>query len=337
MAKDTITVNHKPSCGYCKKEPDYNGYKEYTKTWKNKCTSPTCNKVGTLTDNPKGVPEGELTCSACDADYCGFCGNDKAGGGSRFKLIAADAENKDSEDNGAGTGKDMLLDLITPLDGEVELRCELDTIYVNKIPDPKTYDLGVIERYNLIDGATTVHDYNPETINHLKVIWSGGTIERFDNKLINRFGEKILELEATKKVTTTKTEEISTTDDEGNEKDETSTKTSTETVPVTTKEEAEHFVNIEWAKIRRDNGHQIECQVIASKEWKQGKWTKVLIPEWDEDCVMYVTKVNDNDDDSWTPIGLTLVDYPPSLSKETQSNESEEDDMEDEDMEGDGA
>lgn len=46
---------------------------------------PACGKSGTLTDNPKGVYEGEITCSmskgGCDADYCGYCGGDKWGSG----------------------------------------------------------------------------------------------------------------------------------------------------------------------------------------------------------------------------------------------------------------
>lgn len=88
--KETITVNHMPSCACCYGTP----YKRYTKTWKNYC--PNCGKSGTLTDNPKGVYEGEITCSmkkgGCDADYCGYCGGDKAGRGKckRVKLTPAD-------------------------------------------------------------------------------------------------------------------------------------------------------------------------------------------------------------------------------------------------------
>ena len=88
---ETITVNHMPSCSCCSGTQ----YQRYTKTWKNYC--PHCKKTGTLTDNPKGVYEGEITCSmskgGCDADYCGYCGGDK---GSKkrcqtYKLTAADS------------------------------------------------------------------------------------------------------------------------------------------------------------------------------------------------------------------------------------------------------
>lgn len=73
-----ITTNMMPSCGCCGGTVQY---KRYQKSWKNYC--PWCGKTGTLTDNPKGVYEGEITCSmrkgGCDADYCGYCGGDKGG------------------------------------------------------------------------------------------------------------------------------------------------------------------------------------------------------------------------------------------------------------------
>ena len=71
VSKDnnTITVKTYPS----KKGYEYKLTKH---TWKNYC--PLCKSKGTLTFNPKKVPEGEITCSKCDADYCGTSGKDKA-------------------------------------------------------------------------------------------------------------------------------------------------------------------------------------------------------------------------------------------------------------------
>lgn len=71
VAKDdnTITVKTYPSKnGY--------DYKLTKHTWQNYC--PLCKSKGTLTFNPKKTPEGEITCSKCDADYCGTSGKDKA-------------------------------------------------------------------------------------------------------------------------------------------------------------------------------------------------------------------------------------------------------------------
>lgn len=64
---DTVTTWAFPSkSGYA--------YKLTKKTWKNKC--PFCG--GKLKFNPKNTPEGQLTCSKCDADYCAVSGKDCA-------------------------------------------------------------------------------------------------------------------------------------------------------------------------------------------------------------------------------------------------------------------
>lgn len=67
---NTITVNHMPSCVHCGGKV---AYKRYRKTWVNACGF--CGKP--LKDNPKGTYEGELTCTSCDADFCGYCGHEK--------------------------------------------------------------------------------------------------------------------------------------------------------------------------------------------------------------------------------------------------------------------
>lgn len=67
----TITITAKPSAGGTGLS-----YKWYTTTWINYC--PLCGHYNTLTINPKGVYERELTCSYCDADYCGASGKEKS-------------------------------------------------------------------------------------------------------------------------------------------------------------------------------------------------------------------------------------------------------------------
>lgn len=73
-----ITVTGKPSTGQA---GQHYKYQDYTKTWKNYC--PFCHKTGTLTDNPKGVYEHEITCDkskgGCDADFDVTTGADKSG------------------------------------------------------------------------------------------------------------------------------------------------------------------------------------------------------------------------------------------------------------------
>jgi len=69
FSKDNLTVTtwaYPSKAGY--------SYKLTKKTWKNVC--PFCK--GKLKFNPKKTPEGELTCSKCDADFCAVSGKDKA-------------------------------------------------------------------------------------------------------------------------------------------------------------------------------------------------------------------------------------------------------------------
>lgn len=234
MADDTITVNMMPSCGQCKKQSDYAGYKKYTKTWKNLCTSTTCNSKtpGTLQNNPKGTYEGELTCSKCDSDYCGFCGTEKSGS-ARFRLVSADASsNTDdkSDDTGSSASNydDMIKDLLKPLDGEVEYRIEDNKVYVNKIPSPDaSTELWIREGVNITNDGVTVHDYNPDTPNFF--VFSYG--EKYDKKfvikiptLIDRFGPKVKEINCTKKVLEwTQDTSSSSTDSTGTSTDGSST------------------------------------------------------------------------------------------------------------------
>lgn len=82
-ATQCITVTGKPSTGQA---GQYYKYQDYTKTWKNWC--PFCHKTGTLTDNPKGVYEHEITCDkskgGCDADFDVTTGADKSGSYRRY-------------------------------------------------------------------------------------------------------------------------------------------------------------------------------------------------------------------------------------------------------------
>ncbi|WP_409200415.1 hypothetical protein [Methanobrevibacter sp. DSM 116169] len=74
---NTITATGKPSCVSCSKKISSGQlkYTDYTTVYLNYC--PLCKSQGTLTINPKGVYEGEITCKNCDADYCIVSGSDK--------------------------------------------------------------------------------------------------------------------------------------------------------------------------------------------------------------------------------------------------------------------
>ena len=79
IPKPTVTITCKPSCGRCSK-----AYTWRTKTYVNYC--PNCHRFGTIYNKHKYAArhEQELTCGACDCDFCGNCGKEKMGYSSKY-------------------------------------------------------------------------------------------------------------------------------------------------------------------------------------------------------------------------------------------------------------
>ncbi len=256
----------------------------------------------------------------------------------------------DSEgDSSASTIKDAIKEVASFWDGEVEIKVIGDTVKLRKIPEPETDNITpqIIEGVNVQLNSISVSDYHPDTINKLTVHWQGGEDIVFtDSSLIDRFGEKPREMDAVKRVvkedseedtssttTTTTTTDTDSTEDsttEETEAEETSSvsTTSYEEVPVETYEEALSFAKMEWAKIRRDNGHEIELKVIGDINYKHG-WVKVILYSYPTNMWMYIKSINDEiSENGEFNTSLTLVDYPPSLGEwdENDSDETEEED-----------
>lgn len=264
------------------------------------------------------------------------------------KILKGMGDDSDSESE-PSTIRDVLKELMYHWDGQAELKCYGDTIYINKIPPQTDATLEITEGVNLVKDGLTIHDYYPDTINYLVVTHNfGDPIIKTDQRLIDRFGEKKREVEATKKIqvqeevessdtdtdTDTDTEDTDTSSDSDDEST-TETKWVTKEVPVESYEEAVAFADAEWGRIRRDDGHTIECKVIPSPDWRIGEWVKVYIPSYYEDCYMYITKVSNTDsgDGDWA-CSLTLADFPPSFG-EYEEGEEEEDSEDEEDTEED--
>jgi len=97
------------------------------------------------------------------------------------------------------------------------------------------------------------------------------------------------------------------TNDENQEKKE---------IPITDREEALTFAYGEMGKIMRNDGHKVELKLIGNINYRVGAWIRVFLPSFDEDCMMFITKAQQeaSADSEWIT-SLTLVDYPPSLSK----------------------
>ena len=186
------------------------------------------------------------------------------------------------------------------------------------------YTLVLQEGINVFSDSISITDINPTTVNHLIVTWTKGKIILKDEDLIKRFGENKKEVQAVRKIITTETVDststaattgtdtttadlTSTTGTDATTTDLTAdataaaattgtdataaatdtgstTKTKTIEEPIDNYKEALEFANTEWNKIKRDNGHTLECQVTGSNNWKVGEWVAVLLPSFDENC-----------------------------------------------------
>lgn len=273
----------------------------------------------------------------------------------------AGGESSEKKGSTGSTAKEAIQKLLTHWDGDVECRIRGGTVYINKIREPEAnYSLILQEGVNVYSDSVNITDVNPNTVNHLIVTWTGGKITFKDDELISRFGEVKKEMEAVKKVvkkvtttvTTTSTDDAAaTTDDtstadastgetttdtsttdtstdaEATEETTTETKTTVVEEKITNYKDALEFAKIEWNKIKRDNGHTIECQTRGSSKWRVGEWVKVILPRFDENGFMYISRVSQSDDGGDWNCNISLVDYPPGWGAEeieTSDEESED-------------
>ncbi|MDO5849319.1 MAG: hypothetical protein Q4P18_07275 [Methanobrevibacter sp.] len=252
----------------------------------------------------------------------------------------SDVDDNESETS-ASTIKDAIKEVLAFWDGEVECKAINEKVFINKIPDPtENSKLELTEGVNIIQDSISITDINPDTVNFLTVHWEGGEdIVLRDENLIERFGEKPKELDAVKYVVAeentenssettgdaTNTEDTTSDTEEVDDASQSSTSTSQITaVPVETLEEAQHFANIEWMKIKRNNGHSVECKIIPGEEWQSGNWVKIQIPRFEEDQYMYISKASHSESDSGWECSIHLVDYPPGFGKPKEKSEEEE-------------
>ena len=264
-------------------------------------------------------------------------------------FLAGIGAGDDKGDSSASTIKEAIKEVASFWDGEVEIKVEQDKVKLRKIPDPESDHLeeSIIEGTNVHLNSISIQDYHPDTINILTVHWEGGEdIVLRDEALIARFGEKKKEADAVKRVvsegnddnastsstTSTTVADTSTTTDTTDTSEDTGSVSSTsyEEVPVTTYEEAIAFANVEWAKIRRDNGHEIELRCIGNLNYKH-RWVKVKLYSYPVDMWMYIKAVNHEiSENGEFNTNITLVDYPPSLGEwnENDSDEETEEDAE---------
>lgn len=234
-------------------------------------------------------------------------------------------------DSGASTIKEAIKEVMSAWDGEVEAYVRDFKMYIHKIKLPEQVcNLVLSEGLNIESKSINIKDYCPNNPNKLIVHWNGDDIIIQDNNRIERFGEKVKELDAVKRVLTTS----ATKKDSSDEETTTSTDKGYEEVPAETYEEALEFARLEWNRCKREDCHEIELSTAGGAEWQEGLWVRVYIPSFDIDGYYYISRVSENMSPTEWRASLTLVDYPPSFGEpeeETEEDEEEEETSEVED------
>ena len=228
----------------------------------------------------------EITKSKCIAVWGGT--SPKEGAKNLIKAMGGDTDGDSSSSSGS-TIKTALQEVLYDWNGDVECYLRDDTIYINRIPDPTSAKLSLVEGDNVFLDGISVSDINPGMPNKLVVNWGNSSFEIKDDARIKRFGEIKKTLSSSEKK----------------------------------EEDVIDFAYREWNKLLKDSGRKLECKVDGDSKWRIGKWVRVYIPSFDLNGFMYITKVSHDDDGEWET-GLTLEDYPPDLGKKPSANPEDE-------------
>ncbi len=249
------------------------------------CISKSCNSL-----NGKTYPQmNEVTKSKCIAVFGETC---EELGQNIIKAMGGDVSS-DGSSSSSSTIKSAICDVMYNWDGEAELFIRDETVYIQKIKSPLNAKLSLIEGENIHLGSISINDYNPSTVNYLTSTFKDYELTIQDETRIKRFGKVPAE--------------VSINDD------------------IKTLDDAKEFLQREWNKLQRDNGHSLECTVQGNVQWKVGEWCRVYLPSFDIDGYMYIINMSQDDSasDRWK-CNLTLVDYPPGFGEPTISEENSE-------------
>lgn len=263
----------------------------------------------------------------------------KAMGG---EVIGDSGGSDDKKKGSAGNIKESIQKLLKHWDGEVECYIKGDEVHINKIREPSKYYVGVLqEGVNVFSDSISLTDVNSNTPNILEVQWTGGTIVIEDESLIKRFGEIKTQATAVRKETVTVEKKTSTNNDDEDVdstadnldevdysvfEDSGGSSSETKSIPIDNYNEALKFAEVEWNKLKRDNGRQLELQTLGSTVWKSGEWVRVILPTYSINGFMYIVRTSQSlDSGDWTS-NISLVDYPPGWGKEEEESSSSSED-----------
>ena len=253
------------------------------------CISKSCDSL-----NGKAYPQmNEVTKSKCMAVVGETC---EQLGENIVKAMGGETSSS-SGSSSASSIKKAIQEVLYGWNGDVECYLRDDTIHINKIRDPTSAKLQLIEDVNVFMEGISITDIDPNTPNKLVVKWHNNKFIIKDDARIKRFGEVSKTIKSSNK----------------------------------TEKDAVAFAYHEWNKLLKDSGRKLECKIDGGPEWRIGEWVRVYIPSFNLNGYMYLTKVNHDDDLDWK-VNLTLEDWPPDLGTkpaekaktETTSSDSSE-------------
>ena len=247
------------------------------------CISKSCDSL-----NGKTYPQmNEVTKSKCIAVFGETC---EQLGENIVKAMGGETGSS-SGSSSASSIKKAIQEVLYGWNGDVECYLRDDTIYINKIRDPTSAKLQLIEDVNVFMEGISITDIDPNTPNKLVVKWHNNKFIIKDDARIKRFGE------------------VSKTITSSNK----------------TEKDAVAFAYHEWNKLLKDSGRQLECKIDGGPEWRIGEWVRVYIPSFHLNGYMYLTKVNHDDNLDWK-VNVTLEDWPPDLGTKPAEKAKETDD-----------
>lgn len=247
-----------------------------------------------------------------------------------IKAMGGEINSSSNNSSSSSSIKEALKEVISAWDGDIECFVREDTVYVQKIADPTTSKLSIIEFQDVVYDSISITDINPQTPNILNINYKGIAYEIKDEELIERFGENVKTISINDKDIENKIKEAKNNIKKYQALKLKYKKNSKEykRIEEYIKKNADktdknkilqEYIEREWKKLQRDNGRTLELEVKGNSKWKGGQWVRVYLPSFNIDDYMYISKMSQDDSEEWT-CNLTLVDYPPSLGKPTKND-----------------
>ncbi len=300
----------------------YGSMKYYQTTVLNKC--PGCHAEGTLVyiincaankcgndDNP--MVEGHYICCSkktatkagtagnkgCDRDFDVVNGSNHGNNNEKLTIVSgptpaakpSGSNCGDTSLSGGGSAAkantywEMLVQLCDPTDHDLQIVVFGDVCYVTQVPDASNAQILIDSRQNVIEDSVKITEGNPLVTNNIIVNYGQGirtnNIKVQNDRLVSKYG-----LSPTKKYNKPKYDY----------------------------NKAVAFAHKELARLERDDGFQIELDMLGQPYIWYGMWAKTTMPKYGISDEYYITKFSlETDVDKPLQDSVTLTEYRPTL------------------------